>query len=134
MILVDANILMYAAGTPHRNKIPSLKFLHDVARSEYECCVNTEILQEILHRYRAINLWTKGREVYHLAQKIIPNVLPITKQIIDKTVELLNIYPGLMVRDCIHAAHCILANFEAICSFDTDFDRVSDIRRIEPRL
>lgn len=54
MILVDANIFMYAAGAAHRCKIPSVRFLHEAARLEHACCLNTEVLQEILRRYRAI--------------------------------------------------------------------------------
>lgn len=132
MILVDANVFMYAAGAPHDFKLPSLKFLHDAARMERICCINAEILQEILHRYRAINRWEEGREVYHLAKKIIPTVEPIGGEILDKTVELMDTYPHLMARDCLHVAHCILADLEGICSFDQDFDTVQEVRRIEP--
>ncbi len=132
MILVDANIFMYAAGAPHDYKLPSLKFLHDATRTEQVCCINAEILQEILHRYRAIDRWEEGREVYHLAKKIVPTVEPIGGEILDKTVVLMDTYPHLMARDCIHIAHCILADLEGICSFDQDFDTVPDVRRIEP--
>lgn len=132
MILVDTNVFMYAAGTPHRCKMPAVKFLHDVARLEYACCVNAEVLQEILHRYRAIDRWNDGRDVYELARKIVTTVEPVTAEIIDKTFELMDIYPKLMARDCLHAAHCVIEKLEAICSFDADFDLIEGIRRIEP--
>ena len=134
MILVDANIFMYAAGASHQYKSPSLKFLHDVVRLEHECCINGEILQEILHRYRSINRWEEGRDVYSLAKKIVPIIEPITREILDKTVELMDAYPSLMARDCLHAAHCILSGLDGICSFDRDFDIIEGIRRIEPSL
>jgi len=133
VILVDTNIFMYAAGAPHEFKLPSLSFLHDVARLEHECCVNAEILLEILHRYRSIGRWEDGREVYHQAKKIVPTVEPITADFLDKTVELMDAYPQLMARDCLHAAHCLIADLEGICSFDTDFDIIEGLRRIEPR-
>jgi len=132
VILVDANIFMYAAGAPHRFKSRSVRYLHEVARLEHSCCVNAEILQEILHRYRSIGRWEDGREVFSLAKKIVPTVEPITAEILDKTVELMDFYPRLMARDCLHAAHCILASLEGICSFDADFDVIEEIRRIEP--
>ena len=132
MILIDANIFMYAAGAPHENKAPSLRFLHDVARLKHDCCVNAEILQEILHRYRSIGRWEAGQEVYHLAKKIVPTAEPITAELMDKTVELMNAYPLLMARDCLHAAHCMIADLEGICSFDRDFDTFAGLRRIEP--
>ncbi len=54
MILLDANIFMYAGGASHPNKAPSLALLEGVARGEREAAVDAEVLQEILHRYRAI--------------------------------------------------------------------------------
>ena len=132
MILVDANVFMYAAGAPHRFKVPSVTFLHSAARLEYVCCVNTEVLQEILHRYRSIKRWEEGREVYLLAKRIVPSVEPITAEILDKTVELMDAYPQLMARDCLHAAHCLVGGLEGICSFDTDFDQIKEIKRIAP--
>ena len=123
---------MYAAGASHKYKVPSVKFLHGAARQEHSCCVNAEILQEILHRYRAIGRWDEGREVFFLARKIVPVVEPVTEEILNKTVELMDSYPNLMARDCLHAAHCLLAGLEGICSFDTDFNLIEGIRRIEP--
>ena len=123
---------MYAAGVSHMYKTPSVKFLQDAARQEYSCCVNAEILQEILHRYRSINRWDEGREVFYLARKIVPVVEPVTEEILTRTVELMDAYPSLMARDCLHAAHCLIRGLEGICSFDTDFDSIEGIRRIEP--
>ena len=134
MILIDANIFMYAAGASHMYKAASLKFLHDVARMEYKCCLNAEVLQEILHRYRSIGRWKDGKEVYQLAIQIVPLVQPVTAEILEKTVELMDLYPDLMARDCLHVAHCLVRDLEAICSFDIDFDSVREIRRMEPQL
>lgn len=57
MILIDSNIFMYAAGTPHPNKEPSATFLDQVAIGEVDAVIDAEVLQEILHRYRAISRW-----------------------------------------------------------------------------
>ena len=132
MILVDANIFMYAAGAPHPNKAPSVAFLHEAARMTYDCCINAEILQEILHRYRSIERWQDGQEIFSLARKIVPTVEPVTVEIMEEALRLMNRYRGLMARDCVHAAHCVVHGLDGICSFDTDFDTVSEIRRIVP--
>lgn len=50
MILVDTNILMYAAGASHPCKAPSLRLLERVARGDVEAAIHAETLQEILHR------------------------------------------------------------------------------------
>jgi predicted nucleic acid-binding protein len=72
LILLDANILMYAGGSSHPNKAPSLAFLERVALGELDACMDAEVLQEILHRYRAIGRWEDGRRVFDYARQVVP--------------------------------------------------------------
>jgi predicted nucleic acid-binding protein len=69
LILIDANISMYAAGAEHSHKGPSVAVLRRVALGEIDAAVDAEVLQEILRRYRAIWRWEEGREVYALGSK-----------------------------------------------------------------
>ena len=132
MILVDSNIVMYAGGADHPNKFPSIAFLKDVAEERIEAIIDAGLLQEILHRYRALNRWEDGRRVYDLARQIFPAVLPITSGIIDRARVLLDKYDNLMARDALHIAVVEINNLKAICSYDRDFDQIKTIRRIEP--
>lgn len=50
MMLVHANVLMYAAGAPHPNRAPSVSLLRRVASGEVEATIDAGMLQEILHR------------------------------------------------------------------------------------
>src|SRR4051794_33334127 len=53
-LFVDANIPMYVVGAPHPNKDRAVAALEvAVARGE-RLVTDAEVLQEILHRYRAI--------------------------------------------------------------------------------
>ena len=63
MLLVDSNVIMYAAGSEHAHQQPSIRFLSSIAAGEIDAAVDTEVLQEILHRYRAIRRWEDGRRV-----------------------------------------------------------------------
>ncbi len=132
MILVDSNVIMYAAGVDHPRKAPSVEFLQGVAEGRIEAAVDAEVLQEILHRYRALNRWGDGRRVYDLARRIFVEVIPITVEILDRARLLLDEYDGLMARDALHAAVVEFHSLEAICSYDHDFDRIKTIRRTEP--
>ena len=67
MMLVDSNVIMYAAGAAHPNKAPSVAFLDRVARAEIDAAIDAGVLQEILQRYRAIQRWSEGRTVCDLA-------------------------------------------------------------------
>lgn len=132
MILVDANIFMYAAGAEHPYKQPSLAFLRRVVGGEVEAVVDAEVLQEILHRYRAIGRWAEGRHVFDLARRIVPTVAPISADIMDRAREILDAHEGTTARDALHAAVCQHTGAEAICSYDRDFDDIVGVKRIEP--
>ena len=132
MILVDANILMYAAGAEHRHKAPSAAFLERVARGEVEAALDAETLQEVLHRYRSINRWREGRLVYDLARQIFTDVIPVDIVTLDRARALMDTLPSLMARDALHAAIVQQHDLQAICSYDADFDRIPSLKRIEP--
>ena len=132
MILLDADLFMYAAGAEHPNKAPAGRFLGRVTSGEVEAAIDAETLQEILHRYRAIRRWDDGRRVYDLARKLVPVVLPVTAPILDRARDLLDGHPALMARDALHAALALEHTGGRICSFDADFDGIEGVQRTEP--
>jgi len=132
MILVDANVLMYAAGAAHPHKAPSVAFLRRVAAGEVEATIDAEILQELLHRYRSIGRWEEGRRVYDLTRTLFPTVVPVTAEVMDRARELMDGDETLLARDALHAAVVLTEGFEALCSFDGDFDGIQGIVRRVP--
>ena len=132
MILVDANILMYAAGREHPHRDPSLSFLEEVAEGRVDAALDAEVLQEVLHRYRAIGRWVDGRRVYDDARRIFSVVLPVSVEVLDRARRLLDEQADLSARDALHASVVETYGLEAICSFDSHFDRVPSVRRVEP--
>lgn len=132
MILIDANVFMYAVGAEHPNKQPSIDFLARVARGELQASTDAEVLQEILHRYRALNRWADGRRAYDLVRSIIPVIIPITSKITDAARMLLDTHTDLAARDALHAAVCRHEGAEAWCSYDRDFDAIPGVDRREP--
>jgi hypothetical protein len=133
MILVDSNIFMYAGGRPHANKRPSLTLLGRAARGEIDAGIDAEVLQEILHRYRAINRGADGRRVYDLTRRIVSLVLPISAEVMDETRRLMDSYPQLMARDALHAAVCPHHGVQSFCSYDRDLDVIAGLQRLEPQ-
>ena len=132
MILIDANVFMYAAGAPHPHKQPSLNLLERVAKGEVDALADVEVLQEILHRYRAAGRWEQGSQVFDHARLIVHTWLPIDAADLTRARALMDTHPQLGARDALHAAVCINADATAICSYDRDFDAVSAITRVEP--
>jgi len=132
MILLDTNILMYSAGADHPNKAPSLKLLRRVAAGELEANIDTEVLQEILHRYRSLGRWNDGRKVFELARKLFPEVLAVTGEVMDQAKRLADTHPNISARDAVHAAVVAVHKLDGICTFDADFARIAGCKRIAP--
>ena len=132
MILVDAGVLMYAAGAPHPYKARSVAFLERVAAGDVAATVDAETLQEILHRYRALGRWKDGRRVFDLTRRLFPEVVPVTASVLDTARALLDRHRRLTAHNALHAAVVLEHRLEAICSFDRDFDRIDGVRRLEP--
>lgn len=132
MILIDANIFMYAVGAVHPNKPPAIDYLRQIANGEVDAATDAEVLQEILHRYRAIRRWDDGSRVYDLAKSVVPTVLPITADIVDRARSLMEAYSRLGARDAIHAAVALAHGCTAICTYDRAFDRIPGVARIAP--
>ena len=132
MILIDSNIVMYAAGTAHPHRRPSAALLERIAAEQVDAITDVEVLQEILHRYRAIGEWRKGCLAYDLARKVFGVVIPITAEVIDDARKLMDSYHRLGARDAVHAAVSLLVGADAICSYDRDFDGIRELTRVTP--
>ncbi|MFC1708397.1 type II toxin-antitoxin system VapC family toxin [Planctomycetota bacterium] len=132
MILVDSNVLMYAAGAPHANKDSSVALLERIARGTLKACIDTEVLQEVLHRYRSIKRWEEGSQLYLLARRIFSVIQPVTAEVLDIAHDLMTVHPDLVARDAVHAALYKHIRAAALCSFDRDFDTIPSITRVEP--
>ena len=130
MILVDSNVLMYAAGADHPNKAAAVGFLERVAAGAVAAALDAEVLQEIIHRYRALRRWPQGRRVYSLARRLFPEVLPVTGEVMDRAKGLVDADAALSARDALHAAVVLVYELEGICTFDRDFDRIPACKRV----
>jgi hypothetical protein len=78
-------------------------FLQEVAERKVKATVDAGVLQEILHRYRALNRWGDGKFVYDMARRIFLSVIPITVAIVDRARMMLDDYDALMARDSVDA-------------------------------
>jgi predicted nucleic acid-binding protein len=130
-VFIDSNIPMYAAGKPHRNREPCLRFLKRVQSGEIEGSTSTEVLQEILYRYSALRRRDVAAQVYDLFVEICPTVLDVTLADTDLARDLLLEGTGISARDAVHAAVMRNHGIDRIATFDVGFDDVSGITRID---
>jgi len=129
-VFIDANIPMYAAGQEHPNKVPSVKILESVSEGKIVGVTSTEVLQEILYRYWAINLLKKGLEVFDDFSQIVDDTLPINFQIISGARNILekNSYQNIFPRDAIHVATMDYYGISFIATYDKHFEMFKHIK------
>ena len=70
MILIDSNVLMYAAGSDHPNKSKAVTLLKRVADGHAEAVIDAEVLQEILHRYIALGRRADAQKCTNWARRL----------------------------------------------------------------
>jgi predicted nucleic acid-binding protein len=129
-VFVDSNIPMYVAGREHPLREPARRFLAQARGGDFDLCTSTEVLQEILYRYAALNRRDLAGEVYDLFVQVCPVVLPVTIADTDRARALITSQAHIDVRDAVHAAVMLNHDISTIATFDEGFDRVPGITRL----
>ena len=132
MILIDANIFMYAAGRESLQRLPCQRFLEKiVAGGGPAACTDAEVLQEILHRYRALKVPEIGFRLFDsVAQLGIP-ILSVTDRSLREARRILEDHPILSTRDGIHLGVMREHGIEEVLSYDRGLSLVSWVKRLE---
>jgi uncharacterized protein len=130
VIFVDSNIPMYVAGRDHPLRDPALRFMERAKSADIEICTSTEVLQEILHRYAALQRVDLATNVYDLFVQLCPVVLPVTLADTDRARAMLPEGKGISVRDAVHAAVMLNNGIEEIATFDAGFDSITGVMRV----
>jgi uncharacterized protein len=130
MILVDSNVPMYLIGAPHPHKTDAQRLLEQLISDRQRLVTDAEVLQEILHRYVAINRREAIQPAFDALLGVVDQVFPIDAPAAQRAKEIVLGRSGLSARDAVHAAVIELNEIEAILSFDTGFDDLPGIRRI----
>lgn len=130
---LDVNIPMYAAGTDHPYRAACVWVMHEVAEGRLAVAIDTEIIQEILHRYSAIQQWKVGLTMAVNLLDLVPRVHPVDIGDIYRTIELFKKYAphGVTARDALHAAVMQNNDLTHILSTDQHFDRIQGITRVK---
>lgn len=131
-LFVDANIPMYAEGGAHPFKAPSVDFMLAVARRRVDAVSDVEVLQEILHRYRAVGRQSEGFVVFRTFATTIRIFHSIVLDNLWECREILRRHRGLQPRDAIHAAVMRRNGIRTVVSYDRHFDELPDIERVTP--
>jgi predicted nucleic acid-binding protein len=130
MILVDSNIPMYLVGAPHPHKSDTQRLLERVVSDRQRLVTDAEVLQEILHRYVAINRRDAIQPAFDALLGIVDQVLAIDRAVAERAKQIVLGYSQLSARDAVHLAVMEHHGIERILTFDSGFDGFPGIRRL----
>ncbi|MEO2195817.1 MAG: type II toxin-antitoxin system VapC family toxin [bacterium] len=130
MILVDSNIPMYLVGEPHPHKTDAQRLLERLVLEHQRLVSDAEVLQEILHRYTAIDRRDAIQPAFEALYGVVDEVFPVTAEVVGRAREVVLATRGLSARDAVHVAVMQQHDVAEILSFDRGFDAVAGINRV----
>lgn len=130
MILVDSNIPMYLVGAPHPNKTDAQRILESLVMAGERLVTDVEVLQEILHRYRAIDRRDAIQPAFDLVTALVDAVLSVERADLERAKDVLLSRWQISARDALHVAVMQRHRIETVLSFDGGFDSVPGITRL----
>jgi predicted nucleic acid-binding protein len=130
VIFTDSNIPMYLVGADHPLKARARQLAEDAVAAGETLCTDAEVLQEILHRYRALRRSDMIEPAFAAVLGIVDVVYPIELADVERARRLLGTTGDLSARDALHIAVMQGRDVDRILSFDTGFDGIPGIRRL----
>jgi len=130
MILVDSNVPMYLVGAEHPHKADAQRLLDGLIAGEERLVTDVEVLQEILHRYVAIDRPDAITPAFDAILEVVDEVLPIGLDEVEGARRIVLGGYGLSARDAIHLAVMRSHDIRRIVSFDAALDGFPGIERV----
>lgn len=121
---------MYLIGAPHPHKAEAQVLLERFIAARERLVTDAEVLQEILHRYTAINRREAIGPAIQATLDIADEVFAIEQRDVMRAAEIVQNPALLSARDAIHVVVMERHGVRSVLSFDADFDRWPGIKRI----
>ena len=121
---------MYLVGSPHPHKADARRLLESLISDRQRLVTDAEVLQEILHRYVAINRRDAIQPAFDVLLGIADEVLPIDRSTAVRAKEIVMGHLQVSSRDAVHLAIMEQHRIERILSFDSGFDGFPGIARL----
>ena len=130
MIFVDSNVPMYLVGGPHPHTADSQRLLESAIAAGERLVTDVEVLQEILHRYVAINRRDAVQPAFDAVLDLVDEVFAVTLDDALRAKDIVQGKPRSSARHALHTAIMERHEVRRIMSFDTAFDDVPGVTRL----
>jgi hypothetical protein len=130
MIFIDSNVPMYLVGAPHPHKADAQRLLERFIVEGERLVTDAEVLQEILHRYVAINRREAIQSAFDALLGVADEVFPIEAADAEAAKNVVLGVNRLSARDAIHVAVMRRRRVARILTFDGGYDGVAGVTRL----
>ncbi len=131
MIFVDSNIPMYLIGSGHTHKRDAQRILERCIADRERLVTNAEVLQEILHRYAAIERRDAIQPAFDALLGVVDEVFPVDLDAVQRARTVLLGHKRLSARDALHVAVMEQQGVKRILTFDAGFEGFPGITRLK---
>jgi predicted nucleic acid-binding protein len=121
---------MYLIGGAHPHKTDAQFILERLIAGNQRLVTDAEVLQEILHRYTAIDRREAIGPALQATLDIVDEVFSIERADVLRAAEIAQGRALMSARDSVHIAVMEHHGIQSILSFDSDYDRWPGLRRI----
>lgn len=121
---------MYLVGAPHPHKADAQRLLERSVAARERLVTDAEVLQEILHRYVAINRRDAIQPAFNALLGVVDEVFPVDRSVVERAKTIVLGSVGLSARDALHLAVMDAHRVGQIMSFDTGFDGFPGVVRL----
>jgi uncharacterized protein len=131
VIFIDSNIPMYLVGESHSFKAQAQLLLEKYILQRERLVSDAEVLQEILHRYVAINRLDAIQPAFDALLGVVDEIFPVDAAVVDRAKTILLGKKRISARDALHVAVMQAQGISQIMTFDTGFDGIAGIVRLQ---
>lgn len=121
---------MYLVGAPHPHKTDAQRLVEKLISDRQRLVTDAEVLQEILHRYVAINRRDAIQPAFDVILRITDAVFAISRAAAERAKDIVLGAPKMSARDALHLAVMEENEVASILSFDTGFDGHPGVQRV----
>jgi len=121
---------MYLVGAPHRHKADAQRLLEKLITDRQRLVTDAEVLQEILHRYVAIDRRDAIQPAFDALLGVVDQVLAVDETVVQHAKQIVLGYRQLSARDAVHLSVMEQNGIDQILSFDSGFDAFPRITRL----
>jgi len=130
VIFVDSNVPMYLVGAAHPHKADAQRLLERCIAERQRLVTDAEVLQEILHRYAAIDRRDAIQPALDAILGVVDEVFPVDEPAVERAKAIVLERRRLSARDALHVSVMERRKVAKIMSFDSGFDGLPGIERI----